>query len=237
MTSVTQQGSGAQGHEPQGGARAAAGEAGTQAGELASTAKDSAASVAHAAAGEARSVFDEATGRAKDLASDATRELRLKADEEAVRVAGGLHDFGRQLRSMADAGERGLLTDLVRDGADRAERFAGRLDDGGLDGVLDDARRFARSRPGLFLLGAAAAGVVAGRVARNSDRQALAQAARPGQPASQQPLGQQQQPGYVDLRREQESSVVGGSKRAAAAGDELAAEAGNLERPVQAPGR
>jgi hypothetical protein len=56
---------------------------------------------------------------------------------------------------------------LVRQGSEAAERLASRLEHGGVDAVMADARAFARRRPGAFLLGAATVGFVAGRLVRN----------------------------------------------------------------------
>lgn len=48
------------------------------------------------------------------------------------------------------------------------EVFTDRLDEREPSELLDELRRFARRRPGAFLLGAFAAGAVAGRVARGA---------------------------------------------------------------------
>jgi hypothetical protein len=80
---------------------------------------------------------------------------------------------------MADASgaEPGLAGAVVRETAGVAERLAGRLDAGGLEAVGADLRSFARRRPGAFLLGAAAVGFVAVRVARNLSADGNSQAA------------------------------------------------------------
>jgi hypothetical protein len=63
---------------------------------------------------------------------------------------------------MANGAEPGPVTDTARELADAAHHLAGRLEDG-FQGVADDLRRFGRRRPGLFLLGAGAAGFVVTR--------------------------------------------------------------------------
>jgi len=69
---------------------------------------------------------------------------------------------------MADAGQdNSIASTLVREGAHRTERVASTLERGGVDGVVADVRSFARRNPGSFLLGAAAAGFFAGRLARH----------------------------------------------------------------------
>ncbi len=121
------------------------------------TAKDGAINVAHAAQEQARTALQQVQD-----------DLRGRADAEAGRFAERLHATGRQLSSMADASEdQGVMPTIVREGAGAVERLGTRLDEGGLDAVMSDVRRWARRSPGSFLLGAAALGFVAGRVARH----------------------------------------------------------------------
>ena len=80
---------------------------------------------------------------------------------------------------MADSADEGLAPDLVRQASSAIGDLAGRLDYGGLDTLVADLKRFARNKPGTFLLGAAAAGVIAGRLARASDIGSLVEAAKP----------------------------------------------------------
>jgi uncharacterized phage infection (PIP) family protein YhgE len=150
-----------------------------EAANVAASAKDQAAAVASTAAEEAKAVASEAAGEAKDLLADARQQLRAQADEQSEKVASLVGDIGSQLRTMADAGDAGAAKDLVATFADQAEQMSRRLGDGGLDRTLEDARRLARNRPGLFLAGAALAGFVAARVARAADTDSLKQAAAP----------------------------------------------------------
>ena len=138
-----------------------------QAQEVASTATDQARSVASTAGSEAREVASTATDQARRLATDARDELRNQASGQVDRIAGGLDDLGRQLRSMSEQGEPGPVADLARQAAERTQQVASRLRDGGLDDAMAQIRSVGRNRPGLFLLGAFGAGLVAGRVARN----------------------------------------------------------------------
>src|SRR4051794_10016249 len=66
------------------------------------------------------------------------------------------------------AGASGLAADLVREVSGRATALSRHLDTREPGELLDDVRRFARQRPGTFLLGALAAGVVVGRLARGT---------------------------------------------------------------------
>jgi hypothetical protein len=143
------------------------------------TAKEQATNVASSVADHAREVGAEAAGQAKDLLSDAKGQLRSQAQDQSARVATLLGELSDQMRSMADAGEPGAARDIVAQLADRARGLADRLDDGGLDRMLDDTRRFARNRPGAFLAAAAATGFVAARLVRNADTHSLVDAAKP----------------------------------------------------------
>ena len=147
-------------------------------------AKDQAASVASSAASEAKSVASDAAAEAKYALSDARQQLRGQAEEQSAKVASTLGDLGGQLRRMAEAGESGTARDVISSVADRAEQMSQRLRDGGLDRTLEDARRFARNRPGMFLAGAALAGFVAARVVRVADTDSLKQAATPSNGSS-----------------------------------------------------
>ena len=64
-----------------------------------------------------------------------------------------------------DAGPAG---DYVRQAGDKLQEVAQRLESGGLDGALSDLQGFARRRPGVFLLGAAATGFAVGRLLRGA---------------------------------------------------------------------
>jgi hypothetical protein len=63
--------------------------------------------------------------------------------------------------------QQGLARTLAEESASAAEQFANRLEDGGVERLVADARSWARRNPGTFLLGALAAGVVVGRLVRN----------------------------------------------------------------------
>ena len=71
-----------------------------------------------------------------------------------------LHDVGSQLTDMANAGQPGPVSDVTRQLADKSRQVASRLEEGGVQGVGDDLRRFARRQPGLFLAAAGVAGFV-----------------------------------------------------------------------------
>ena len=139
--------------------------------QAASTAADEGKHVAGVAADEARSVAAEATEHARTLVGEARTQLTGQVDQQTRQqkdlLASTLGTFGDDLSSMAQSGS-GLASDVAHEVADRARTLAHHLDGREPTELLDDVRRFARQRPGVFLLGALAAGVVVGRLARGT---------------------------------------------------------------------
>jgi hypothetical protein len=152
-----------------------AGSAGEKAGQVVDQAKDEAAQVATAAA-----------ERATDIVGSARTELRDRAQAEAGNVGERLGAIAGELRAMGQASSDngGMAAGLVNNLADRVEQGGQRLSDGDLDRVLADVKRFARNQPGVFLLGAAGAGFLIGRVLRSADLKAVGEAAKPGSDSS-----------------------------------------------------
>ncbi len=139
-----------------------------QAKDLASTAAGQARDVTETARQQVEVVASEAKDHAQHLARRTKEELRAQADERATQFSNSLRDVGSQLRSLANGNaQEGMVADLSRDLGHRVQGFADRIDQGGFDGVIDDVRRMARRRPGMFLAGAAAAGFVAARLFRD----------------------------------------------------------------------
>lgn len=119
---------------------------------------------------ELREVAGEARQHVGDIASTAAQELKAQADQQATRAGAGLEGIARQLSAMArSSDEQGVVPDLVASLGTQVEDLATRMQDGSFDEVVDDVRRFARRRPGLFLLAAAGAGFAASRVLRLTD--------------------------------------------------------------------
>jgi hypothetical protein len=138
-----------------------------QAQEVASTTSEQARRVASTTQDEAREVVRGANEQARRLVGDTRDELRGQANAQVDRLAQGLNDVSRQLRTMGEKGEPGAVTDMAREAAVRTRQISERLRGGGIDDVLSQLRNAGRNRPGLFLLGAFGAGLVAGRVVRN----------------------------------------------------------------------
>lgn len=148
-------------------AREVASSAGERASDVAAVGRERAGEVVSTAGDEAREVARSTGDQARRLASDARQELRQQAEAQAGRLADGLDDLTRQLRSMGERGEPGPATDMVRQAGERAQQIAERLRQGSVDDAVGQLRDFGRNRPGLFLLGAFGLGLAGGRLARN----------------------------------------------------------------------
>jgi hypothetical protein len=139
-----------------------------EAGEVARQASDSAQHVAETAKDEAANVAGEVKANAKDLLYQAKTDLTDQAGAQQQKVAKGLHSISGELRTMAEASEQpGVATDLVRQAAERSSSVAAWLEDRDPGSLLDEVKTFARRRPGTFLLLAAGAGILAGRLTRS----------------------------------------------------------------------
>ena len=143
--------------------------------------------MAEVAKEQASQVASEAAAQAKNVVGDAVAQvsgqMREQGGAQRDKLVTTLSTLGDDLSSMANQGNPGLATDLTRQVADQARSFTARLDGRDVGDLLDDVRSFARQRPGVFLLGSLAAGVVAGRLLAGArDGIAGAQAVTPTAP-------------------------------------------------------
>ena len=138
-----------------------------QAKQAAGTAADEGRHVAGVASGEAQRVASEAKSQVRGLVDQATSQVEEQSRGQLDRLAQTLRSYGEDLERMASQGE-GPASGLAQEAADRVRGLSSQLEGREPRDVLDDVRRFARRRPGAFLLGALAAGVVAGRLTRGA---------------------------------------------------------------------
>lgn len=138
--------------------------------QVAGTAKDEGGRVASVAKDEAQHVAAEAKRQTANLVDQAVSELEQQSITQRDRLVDTLRGFTDDVERMlsGQGGGQGLAADLARQVADRARDVTNTLQDRRPGEILDDVRGFARRRPGTFLLGALAAGVVAGRLARGA---------------------------------------------------------------------
>ena len=153
---------------------------------VAGRAAERAGDVAGEAQAQVQAVARQAKDQVKDLVERTRGDIGNEAATRSRQAAGSVRTLADQVAALAagDPQAAGPLTDLLREGRDRLQTFAERLDDGP-DALLDDIRRFARRQPMLFLAAAGAVGFVAGRLVRagrevtSSQRSASATATPP----------------------------------------------------------
>lgn len=127
---------------------------------------DAAKGVAHTAGSEAKNVANEAGTQARNLLDEAGATLKSQAGTQQQRVTDGLRSISDELNSMAQNAEGGTAQQLVQQAAQRTGSAASWLDGRDPGSLLDEVTSFARRRPGTFLLIAAGAGLLAGRMTR-----------------------------------------------------------------------
>jgi hypothetical protein len=131
------------------------------------TAKQAGSQVAATATDQAKQVVNETQRQAKDLLDQGRTQVKDQVVSQQQKAGQSLSSLAQELRGLADGtsqGAPGPARDLLQQGAGMMESFAGKLQNREPAELLDEVRSFARRKPGLFLLGAAAAGVLAGRL-------------------------------------------------------------------------
>ncbi|MGY1641393.1 hypothetical protein ACI782_09700 [Geodermatophilus sp. SYSU D00703] len=130
------------------------------------TAAEAGSQVASTAADQAKQVAQETKQQAQNLLDQGRSQVRQQAATSQQRAAEGLQGIASQLRGMVDGSgtPSGPARDLVEQATGKVEQFAGWLQNREPADLLEEVRSFARRKPGTFLLGAALAGVVAGRL-------------------------------------------------------------------------
>lgn len=138
--------------------------------QAASTAADEAKRVTDVAKDEAKSVASDAQEQARNLVGEARTQLEEQSRGQLDNLRTTLQTFADDLARMTrgESPGSGLAQDLVSQVGDRARSLSSQIEGREPAELLDQARDFARRRPGTFLLGALAAGVVAGRLARGA---------------------------------------------------------------------
>jgi hypothetical protein len=137
--------------------------------EVGRTAADAGRQVAGTAAEQAANVAQEVKAQARDLVGEARGQVKGQAQAGQQKAADGIRSLSQELREMADGGQQsGMVSEVARQAADRADGLADWLGRREPADLIEEVRSFARRRPGAFLLGAAIAGVVVGRLTRGA---------------------------------------------------------------------
>lgn len=125
--------------------------------------------VAETVKSEASNVAGEASTQLRSLAGRASGELRNQLDQRRTRASGALRTTADEFASLADKGEHSTLTsELTKRAAEQARRVADYVEHTEPADVANQVRSFARRRPAVFLLAAALAGVVTGRLVKSA---------------------------------------------------------------------
>jgi hypothetical protein len=153
----------------------------TKTSDVTSTAKQETGAVAQTAAGAGKEVVSAVSERTAAVAGTAKQqlssivdqtksELRTQAEGQGQQVIGSLHRLSDQVSALASGRpeEAGQVGALLEEGQQRLQSYLGSLELRGPQGMVDDVTRFARRRPGMFLLGAGVAGFAIGRLVRSA---------------------------------------------------------------------
>ena len=136
--------------------------------EVKRQATDAAQDVAETAKAEAANVAAEVKTNARDLLLQARSDLTEQAGTQQQKVAKASAPWQANCIPWPPASDQpGVATDLVRQAAERSSAVASWLDGRDPGSLLTEVKSFARQRPGTFLLLAAGAGVLAGRLSRS----------------------------------------------------------------------
>src|SRR5450830_1307847 len=155
-----------------------------EAGEVKAQAAESAQNVAETAKSEAANVAGEVKSNAKDLLHQARTDLTAQAGTQQQKAAQCLHSISSELHTMANASDQpGVASDLIRQAAERSSSVATWLENRDPGSLLNEVKSFARQRPGTFLLAAAGAGILAGRLGRSLQAGAPDTQQAPSKPA------------------------------------------------------
>ncbi len=138
-----------------------------EASSVARTAADSGGQVAGTAKQEGQKVVDEAVGQARNLVGEARSQVAAQASAQQSKAASTVRSLGTELETMASSSDQsGMAAELARQAATQVQQVADWIENSQPQDLLEDVRNFARRRPGVFLLGAAATGLAAGRLTR-----------------------------------------------------------------------
>ncbi|HVL99880.1 MAG TPA: hypothetical protein VM324_11370 [Egibacteraceae bacterium] len=138
--------------------------------QLAESAAQEARSVGETVQEQAGRVAEDVSVHAQDLVSSAASQLEEQAEQQAHKLAEALRGAGEQARALAEGRteEAGDVDRYVHQVSGTLIEIAGRIDELGARGSIEELQQFARRRPGAFLAGAAAAGLLTSRLLRNA---------------------------------------------------------------------
>jgi hypothetical protein len=142
--------------------------AGEEAANVADTATEGIREVADEVRTQAKAVAGQARQQVDGVVDQAREEIRQQAEQRNDQAAGQLRTLSERITALVEGRPEGAgpLVGLLQDAEDQVRRLAGRLEQRGPQGVMDDVSTFARRRPGMFIAGAVGVGFLVGRAVR-----------------------------------------------------------------------
>jgi hypothetical protein len=136
--------------------------------EATNSAKQGAQQVAGTVREQTQQMAGEIGHQARSVVHDLRGSVAGQASQQNDRLAQGLRTMADQLSGMAKDDDNSAAGQVVRRLGETGRQAADYLERQGPEGLLDDVQEFARRRPGTFLLAAAAAGFLVGRLGRTA---------------------------------------------------------------------
>jgi hypothetical protein len=138
--------------------------------QVGSTAATAASEVAGTAKEQAGAVAGEAASQAKDLLDQTKQQVSQQAGAATQKLGESVKSLAGELRSMGEGSSDGSgpAADLARTVAARGDAIADFLSSKEPGDLIAELRSFASRKPGTFLLGALAAGALAGRFVKGA---------------------------------------------------------------------
>jgi len=171
--------------------KAVAGTVKDQAGAVASTTAQAAGEVKDTAKEQAGVVADETKQQVGNVVNELRGQVSAQSEVQTRRAVGGLRSIADQVRDLAEgkSPQSGQVADFLRQVADRVQRVAGQVESQGPAGLFEQARDFARRRPGGFLASAALAGAAAGRMVKGASAGGSSDSPSTYRPETMSPTG------------------------------------------------
>lgn len=140
-----------------------------QAQQVKESAGQATAQVASTAKEQAQQVTSDVRQQARQLAGETKSQLSTQATSQRDKAVSQLRSVAEEFGSMSQNSEQsGLGAQLAQEGSRITHQVADFLEQREPTQLLDEVRNFARRRPGVFLAGAAFAGVAVGRLTRGA---------------------------------------------------------------------
>jgi hypothetical protein len=162
-----------------------------QASDLANSSVQAGKHVGDVAREQASGVAAEAGRQGRNLLQQAQNQLHEQTAEGQQRIAQKLLSLSDEVRSMAENSSQGVAADVAQQAASRVRDAGHWLEKREPGQVVSEVQSFARRRPAVFLVLAAGAGLVAGRLTRGVKDASAADPTETAEPATVAGLGRQ----------------------------------------------